>query len=356
MSGQINRAAQLWQNWEEKEKMLLDIFGQGNLSENLNKQKYDFLSQGINRISKDTTPDEKLVLGLIKKATVKLEKELYPHPVVRLLQRVKNFVYDRPLRAAKEKKIKAKNLESITAAFDKVGLNPDKVNLEQRLGAESQKLKIELLSPYGTGNYTVKLNLEKDGFGHYQMSGFTALLKDPLNPEKSRSYTFPAELGINAREAVNLLQGRAVMKYEQVGANRMAGKWVQLDFNKLNPDGKPVMRETSADYEFNIQQEAKKIAIALNKPELAGLKALNGMEQGNQIVLKQLDGKTTYLEASPLSQKIIILNDKQQPITLEQLKKEKRAALKMEPAQVKTRTKKIQLNKKQQQDQSIGIL
>jgi hypothetical protein len=135
----------------------------------------------------------------------------------------------------------------------------------------------------------------------------------------------------------------------------MASKWVQLDFKNLSSEGKPQMKETPSDYEFNIHQEALKVAVALNKPELSGVKALKGMEQGNQIALKQANGKTSYLEASPLNKEIVIRNEQQQPTTLAQLKKQKEAALKLEPSQIKTRVKKIQLDNKQQQDQSIGI-
>jgi hypothetical protein len=135
----------------------------------------------------------------------------------------------------------------------------------------------------------------------------------------------------------------------------MASKWVQLDFKNLSSEGKPQMKETPSDYEFNIHQEALKVAVTLNKPELSGVKALKGMEQGNQIALKQANGKTSYLEASPLNKEIVIRNEQQQPTTLAQLKKQKEAALKLEPSQIKTRVKKIQLDNKQQQDQSIGI-
>jgi len=354
MGRQVNRAIVLCENWQDKMIMLEEVFGKG-IEKDIARQKYDFLQEGINRISKGASQDEKLVLDMVRKTVGKLEKQLYPNPLIRILRRLKSVLYDQPVQAAKFKKLKTENLASLTDTLGGLGLNPDKLNLDRKLDFEQARTVIDLISPWGTNNYEVKVSFDKDASGQYQMSSYTGMLKDWSNPEKNRSYTFDVNLGINAREAANLLQGRAVLKYYPVGENRMASKWMQLDFKNLTPDGKSQLKETPADHDFNLRQEVTKIAKTLNKPELASMKALNGMEEGNQIALKQLNGKTTYLEASPLNKQIVILNDKQQPITLEQLKKQKEAALKPKPQQVKTRVKKIQLNKKQQQDQSPGI-
>lgn len=355
MNTQVNRAILLWENWQEKQAMLEGVFGQG-VGADLVKQKLDFLNQGINRISVGATPDEKLVLDLIKKTTKRMEKQLYPNLVARTLRRMKNLFYDRPRQASKLKKQKAENVVSLDRTLSGLGLNSKKLNLEKVLDFEQKKINVDLVAPYGTDhNFGVRLQLEKDSSGQYQLHGYTATLKDPLNPEQNRSFTFDSALGINAREAANLLQGRAVLKHYQIGANRMASKWVQLDFKNLTQEGKPQMKEMPGDYEFNIRQEATKIAIELNKPELADVKALNGMEAGNQIALKQVNGETTYLEANPLNKEITIRNDQQQPITMDPYKKQKEAALKLKHAQVKVPAKKVQLSKKQQRDQSIGI-
>jgi len=354
MSRQVNRAIILCENWQDKMIMLEEVFGKG-IEKDIAKQQYDFLQQGINRIAKGASPDEKLVLDMVRKTVNKLEKKLYPNPVIRTLRRLKTVLYDRPVQVAKLKKLKTENLASLNDTLGGLGLNPDKLNLDRKLDFEQAKTSIDLISPWGTNNYEVKVNFEKDASGQYQMSSYAGMLKDWSNPENNRSYTFDVNLGINAREAANLLQGRAVLKYYQVGENRMASKWMQLDFKNLTPDGKPQLKETPADYDFNLRQEVTRIAEVLNKPELVSNRALNGMEEGNQIALKQLNGKTTYLEANPLNKEIILLNDKQQPITLGQLKKQKEAALKPVPEQAKTRTKSIKLEKKLQQDQSQGI-
>ncbi|MFA4867865.1 MAG: hypothetical protein WC623_06700 [Pedobacter sp.] len=353
MSRQVNRAIVLCENWQDKMIMLEEVFGR-DIDKDIARQKYDFLRSGVDRITKGASPDEKMVLDMVKKTVNKLEKQLYPNPVLRALRRLKAMLYDRPIQAAKFKQLKNENLASLNDALGGMGLNPDLLQLDRKLDFERAKTSIEMISPWGTSNYLVKLNFEKDLSGKYEMSSYTGMLKDPMNPGQSRSYTFDVALGINAREAANLLQGRAVLQYYSIGGDRMASKWMQLDFKNLTADGSPLLRETPADHDFNLRQEVSRIAEVLNKPELASVKALNGMEQGNQVALKQENGKTTFLQANPLNKQVLMLNEKQQPITLEQLKKQKEAALKPKP-QVKTRAKKIQRNKKQQQDQSLHI-
>lgn len=354
MSRQVNRAIVLCENWQDKMIMLEEVFGR-DIEKDIARQKYDFLSSGVDRIAKGASPDEKLVLDMVKKTVNKLEKQLYPNPVLRAFRRLKSVLFDRPLQAAKFKKLRDENLATLSGAVGAMGLDPDLLQLDRKLDFEQAKISIELISPWGSSNYQVKVNFEKDLSGKYQMSSYTGTLKDPMNPEKNRSYTFDVGLGINAREAANLLQGRAVLQYYPIGGDRMASKWMQLDFKNLAADGSPLLKETPADHDFNLRQEVSRIAEVLSKPELASVRALNGMEQGNQIALKQANGKTTYLEANPLNKQVLILNEKQQPITLEQLKKQKEAALKLKPQLVKNRVKKIQRNKKQQQDQSLHI-
>jgi hypothetical protein len=354
MSRQVNRAIVLCENWQDKMIMLEEVFGKG-IEKDIAKEQYDFLKTGINRIAKGASPDEKLVLDLIRKTVNKLEKQLYPNPVIRTLRRLKSVLYDQPVQAAKFKKLKTENISALDQTISELGINTDRLGLEHKLDYERSKTAVELVTPWGSANYSVKVNFEKDPQGKYQMDSYTGILRDPIHPENTRSYTFEANMGINAREAANLLQGRAILKYYQVSENRMASKWMQLDFKNLSADGKPQLKETPADHDFNLRQEATRIAEVLNKPELASNRAINGMEEGNQIALKQVNGKTTYLQANPLNKEIILLNDRQQPITLGQLKKQKEAALKLVPDQVKTRTKSIKLEKQLQKDQSQGI-
>jgi uncharacterized protein YcaQ len=206
MEGQSNRAIGLWESWHQKQNMLESVFGSGVAAE-LDKEKFQFLSAGTARIIPGASADEKLVLAMLKKTTSRLEKQLYPNPVLRVLRRLKSLVYDWPMQAANLKRLKSENIVSLSRELGSIGVNAAKLNLERRLDVESPRLDIAMVSPYGTDhNFEVKLHMEKNHSGAFQLNGYTAVLTDPVNPEQSRSYIFDVALGVNTREAANPLQ------------------------------------------------------------------------------------------------------------------------------------------------------
>jgi hypothetical protein len=350
MEGQVNRATQLYQNWEQKELMLMDVFGRGGVTDDLSRQKYDFLRLGMLRIPRPTA-DEKLVLGLIAKSAAKLERQLYPNFVVRMVIRLKRIVYDRPMQAARLKQLKSGNLLSLSRDLGRMGVDVERLDLEQRLDSESPRLDIPMVSPYGTAhNFEVTLHLEKQQSGAYALKNYTAELKDPLGVEKNRSYTFSAASGINTREAVNLLQGRSVLKYHKSGEKQMGSKWLQLDLKQLDLEGKPVLREIGADYEFNIKKQIAGIASELEKWDLTSSRVLEGLEKGNQIALKRDGGETAYLEVNAIDRQVMIRDGEQRPIKLESLAADRKALVKERP-----RSLKLSKARNKQQDQSLAI-
>ncbi len=149
MSGQINRAAQLWQNWEQKQQMLKEVFGGDAVAADLSRQKHDFLTQGMHQITRPSA-DEKMVLELIGKATGKLEKQLYPNPLIRLLHKVKELVYDQPLRAAKMERQKLGDVFRLETALEKLGIAGSKLDLASALDYQRQSIELNIAAPYGT--------------------------------------------------------------------------------------------------------------------------------------------------------------------------------------------------------------
>jgi len=349
MEGAINRAIGLWESWHQKQTMLESVFGSGIAGE-LDKEKFEFLSAGVARIASGASPDEKLVLAMLRKTTTRLEKQLYPNPVMRVLRRLKSLVYDRPVQAARLKQLKADNIASLSSELGSIGVDPEKLNLDKRLDFESPGLDIAMISPYGTDhNFQVKLHMEKNDSGAYQLNGYTAMLKDPANPENSSSYTFDAASGVNAREAAKLLQGRAVLKHYQIGNNRMGSKWLQLDLKNLSIDGKPVLKEMGADYEFNISQQVTQIASALEKWELTSARVLDGLEKGNQVVLKGGNGETTLLEVDAIDKKVVLRNEQGKAVPLESVVSAKKTQLE------KPKSLKLSKSRKKEQSQSLAV-
>lgn len=340
-----NRAIALWRNWEAKEKMLLEVFGRDKVAENLWREKLDFLSAGMQRIG-SVTPDEKLVLGLIKKSALRLEKELYPTILKRYAYRVKRMFLDRPIAGFRFRRLKKQNIAGLEKVIDQMGIDTARLNLQRSLDFEKQQVDVSLSSPLSAGNrFEIALHLEKDISGQFQLEGYSAKLSNALNPGSNRSFGFKADLGISSREALNLLQGRAVLK-ELAGLDMTERKWLQMDFSASA--GSPILHEFSASG-FNLPEQLEKIAGGLNRPELLAVPILRAMEQGNQVVVQHLSGEKVFLEASPLSGKIVLRDEQQRAVTLEKVLKTKAKSVALKPEL------KISRVRQKQQDQSLGI-
>lgn len=350
MSWQVNRAAQLWRNWEDKEKMLLDVFGQDKISADLTREKYEFLSAGIYRVSGNVSLDEKLVLGLIRKSVNKLEKQLYPHPIVRFAHKVKRFVFDRSLADFRFQKLKAQNLATLGLVMEKLGFDPEKIRLDKFLDYERPEMSIPFSSPYGLDQrFQLSLHLEKGEGGHYQLNGYIGMLRSATDSDTNRSFRFESASEITIYEADNLLQGRAVLKSSSTEFGGAGAKWVQLDFSGSSVN--PVLCEVSEGAGFNLKQQVDLIAEKLNRPELGSAHVLKGLEQGKQVAMKTLNGQTIYLEASPLAGKVLLRNSQQQEVSLEKLVRQRDKSLTAVPELKVSRS----LDKRRDQSQSLGI-
>ena len=342
---ELNRAIALWRNWEAKEKMLLEVFGHGKVSENLVREKYLFLSGGIRRI-RGASPDEKLVLGLIKKSALKLEKQLYPNPLLRLLVRAKRVAIDRQVLDFRLRRAKDKNLADLTKAIGSLGVDTAKLDLSAALDSEKQQVDIPLSSALSARiRFELELHLQREASGELKFSGYSARLNNAFDPAMSRSFGFDAALGVSSSEALNLLQGRAVLK-EYGSEDCLEHRWLQLDFGS---DSGPVLREFGKADGFSLEGQLEKLAIGLGRPELISVPIIKAMERGNQVMVQEVSGAKLYLEASILSGKVLLRDDKQRVVSLEKVLKSKEKHLEALPEM------KISKVRQKVQDKSLGI-
>lgn len=308
----VNRAEQLWKNWEAQQKQLDNFFGSGN--ENLKaimQQKYNFLRHGLNRLSVNPSPEEKLYSHVIATVTAKLRRALYPNRLMRLFHQLKVNLQDRPREIKAFSNLRNENLVRLAAQLDSSGFGSFSGRLENYLDFERQRIDIPLSTQLsGSKSLDVVLHLEKDNSGQYQMERFTGTVKDQYAPENNRSYTFSYENGMDARKAANLLQGRAVFQSWQQQGN-YCSQWLQLDFNTTGSS--PQLKEFKADYGYDLQTQLNELAAKLGIRDILHEKALKGLEKGDQVTYKGIEilNETIYLEASP-GNKSISLRDKEQ--------------------------------------------
>jgi hypothetical protein len=312
MQHTINRAEQLWKNWEAQQKELENITGLGTDNPKaVIQQKYDFLRRGLNRISVNPSPAEKLYTHVIAAVANKLQKTLYPNRGARFVHRLKARLYDKPKEIRQFLELKEKTLNGSSAVLHLKGLGNIAGGLENILDFERPKIDIPISAQInGTKSLDITLNIEKNGTEEYHLPRFTARLTDDKNPE-----------GLDMQKVAGLMQGRAVSIYYRDQLGHHDFKWIQLDFDAKIDDGNPRLKEYTPDYDYDPEKVLMQLADELGLPSLSQKKALYDIEQGEQIAFRGYKSlnETIYLEADPGNKSILIRDKDQKSISVDAL-------------------------------------
>ncbi|OYD46375.1 hypothetical protein CHU00_06715 [Sphingobacterium cellulitidis] len=294
------------------------------------------------------TEREQLYLHVIRSVTGKLEKQLYPHPVVRALYRLKALVYDRPIYLKKLERQRAENMEQLSGQLRSFGFASYTGKLDSYLDYERRDVHIPMTAQLGEGaRMDIELKLESERTGTYGLAGYRASLYQ--DRELRHSYTFGADSGITATEATNLLQGRAICKSHLTTDGSIERKWLQLDFNGTEPK----LAEFHHDYGYDLKKELATTGKDLSVDGLARENTIRELEAGKMIAV-EIPGKGRhYLQADPAERSLRAMDDGKKPVVLSELvgaiKQEKATAHRSEP-----RLFRVPENR-QEQDRSLGI-
>lgn len=318
MDGKVNRAKQLWENWERQEKQIESLAGISTDRNSL-AYKYDFLSKGLSRLSVNPTEDEKLFMQAIKTVTAKLQKQLYTNPLVRMLHRLKVFIVDKPAHLELFNRNKSENLKMLNGQLKSVGLHHFVDNLQNKLDYESPVIELKSLSALNNNNrIEVNVNLEKGKLGSYGFNGYDVALTNE-NGERTK-FTFTADNKITLTEAVNLLQGRPVFKSYENADGSHSQRWIQLDRQQGN-SSKPELLVYPPDYNFDLKKVLLDNATQLEFYTVANDSVRRGLEAGNRVEL-QINGNGRYsVTADPSSGKIEFFDKERKPLSITSLKK-----------------------------------
>ncbi len=319
MNAEVNRAEQLWYNWEERQRQLQGIpglAGEGAMA--IKWQQYDFLRQGLYRIGADPTEKEVLFMKVIGAFTEKLQRQLYPNPLARLLHRLKAIVYDRPMHLRKFSAQREANLTMLKGQLKALGFLAINGRLENYLDYETSRVGIPLTQQLnGETRLDILLKLESDGLGAYRFTQYEATLL--RHGEHGRSWQFDAKDGMTVLEAANLLDGRPVRKGVEIADGRSQAKWLQLDF--AGKDERPVLQEFHPGYAYELKDELLKLGMQTAIAGLSKSDTVRSLEAGNVAMIRFGDKGTFYLHANPAGQGLSLFDRDKKPLELAQLLK-----------------------------------
>lgn len=243
------------------------------------------------------------------------------------------------------------NLEFLKKSLLNLGFG-EKVNqeLEQQIGKQTPEFVLNARNEFNQKPVDYQLHFKAgETEGMYFFNKYDATLNKGKEQEVNQTFYINKGNGITAKEAFNLMEGRAVHKqlFNKEGEKYQA--WLQLDPDKLTPSGNKEIKRFNENYGFDLEKVLtgkgiKEMENAESKDSL-----LRSLKKGNaqQITVTQGKEETKYfVSANPQFKTIDLYDDKMKRIKREELLQ---PTQKNSTTQKQTRQQKEGLPEKKQQ-------
>lgn len=202
-----------------------------------------------------------------------------------------------------------KNLEFLKEGLKYLGFG-EKLNadLENKIKEQPVEFKLNLIGDFNKDNLKDKVNYtldfkKSDQTDMYFLNRYLATLKndDPAQ-EKSQTFYITKNSGITAKEAYNLLSGRAVNKDLNNKEGQPYNAWLQLDFSEKDKNDNYKVKQYHAGYGYDLEMVMSKYPIKeqLNPEEKT--KLMKSLEKGNltQVTFARQGGEDKmFISANP---------------------------------------------------------
>ena len=309
----FNRVESEVRNWQDTEARIGKLFSfapsanRAMLGEKL--RFYDLISAKYRR---NISSEERYTLAYVLQERRKIERQLYPNLLVRLIRRL--LIAPVLKRKATDREIKKRELNSHALQEDL-----------QLMGFSDVFKKAESKIRQGHDSFTIpisyfvddhirmdhQVSFSRNGNGEYNVNGFEAALHNQRKPSEVKRQFFGREGSdsIDADQACKLLRGRALEK---------DGKWIQLDFNDRDEKGNFRIRDYRTGTQYDLREKLKEFPSKPLSPE-EEKKIVENLKAGERTSVSfSVDGveKRFYIEANPQFRNITIYDEHSKKITL----------------------------------------
>ena len=226
-----------------------------------------------------------------------------------------------------------KNLEYLKENLKYLGFG-EKLNadLEKNIKQQPGEFKLNAVGEFGkdTSKQSVNYSLDfkkSDQSDMYFLNRYKATLTNN-DPEKERSQTFyiTKNTGVTAKEAFNLLNGRAVNAKMANKDGEKFKAWVQLDFQEKDKHDNYKTKQFHEKYGYDLESVLNRYPIRELQNAEEKDKLMKSLEKGNlQRVTFVVDGKEEkkFMEANPQYKTVNLYDQNMQKVFQGVDKKEK---------------------------------
>lgn len=317
METEQNRAQVLWRDWLVLENDLMRITGKsGEYQEALARQKYEFLSKGLYRLTENKLLAERPYVAMMTAVTDQLQRQLYPNRMMRWLHQAKVLLYDRPKFLDELQQRRAANVSSLKSTFERRGLEGIAKLLDHYLDYEKQQVSFTVVGKLDE-NRTLNVDpvFDQDQNGAFSLSALNLKLRGSADPAKDLAFSLPGEFLLNRQQLVNLIEQRAV--YVFPANDQESGSWLRLE----NGQDGALKLAVEHDHTDTLKTRLYELAEQTQLYKLSSSEVLLNLKLGNQYRMNGLhpQNKRFFVEAHPSGKEVIIRNEFGKEISKDEL-------------------------------------
>lgn len=187
--------------------------------------------------------------------------------------------------------------------------------LAEELASGKPEFQMNTVNEYGRDKVNYTLDFRKsDSSDMYFFNKYSANFKpDGDSPERAQTFYIKKNAGITAKEAYNLLNGRAVNKDLTNAEGQPYNAWLQIDFNQKDDYGNHKFKMIHQAYGYDLDKELSKHPIKeLNEP-VTKQRLMQSLERGNlhQVTFQKADRQDKmFIEANPQFKTLNVYDDR----------------------------------------------
>jgi hypothetical protein len=310
----INRVETELNQWRSREERFSKLFS-FSLSSNkaLLKEKLQYYDRIAAKYKGTGDIDERFALGMLKQERNRIEKQLYPNLLIRLLRRLLVVPVKEHIVIRQDNRKIEQNSQSLHQQVRRAGFTNLAAKIDEQIKQGQQQFSLPV-SYYINDKERLnhQLSFVKDQSGTYHFEGYKTNLYNESKPNEQRQQYFNMKNGyeINTTEAYNLLAGRAIKKN---------GTWMQLDFNDKDANGNFRMKEFHSGYGYNLEKVLQQLPLKELLNESEANKLHDALKNGNRVAvsfIKNGNEQRYYIEANPQFKSVNIYDEHARKITL----------------------------------------
>lgn len=301
--------------WRSREQRFSKLFS-FSLSTNsaLLKEKLEYYDRTAAKYKGTQDMDERFALRMLRQERNRMEKQLYPNLLIRLLRRLLLAPVKKQIIIRQESKKTGENSRALYQQVQRAGFPDLSAKIDEQIKQGQQQFSLPV-SYYLNDKERLdhQLSFVKDQSGLYQFEGYKTTLYNESKPEEKRQQYFSMRNGheINNTEAYNLLSGRCIQS---------GGTWMQLDFNDKDAHGNFRIKQFNADYGYNLENILQQLPVKelLNKEQADKLQ--EGLKNGGRMsvsFIKDGNEQRFYIEANPQFKSVNIYDEHSRKVTLQ---------------------------------------